>query len=58
MMPLLATSIGFTDALTNFTPFVTWAFNTVTQEPMIYYVVIGLCGGALGLFARARNAAH
>lgn len=44
-------------ALSTVEPFITSAFGFMTQEPMVYYLVIGLIGGGIYLFAKAKRAA-
>lgn len=50
-------SVTLADALTTVEPFVTKAFSFMTQEPMIYYLVIGIIGGGIMLFGKAKRAA-
>lgn len=58
-MPLVLTStMNLGDGLTNVLPLVKQGFDFMTQEPMIYYVVLGLLGTAIGIFAAAKRAAH
>ena len=60
MMPLMltATTLGISDGLTGILPFITQGFAFMTQEPMIYYVALGLLGGAIGIFGHAKAVAR
>ena len=44
-------------ALSEVTPFITKGFEFMTQAPMVYFIVLGLLGGAIGIFARSKRAA-
>ena len=60
-MPVMlstSTTMSISDGLANVLPFITKGFEFMTQEPMIYFVVLGILGGAIGIFGRAKNAAH
>ena len=60
-MPVMyatSTVMSISDGLTNVWPFITKGFELMTQEPMIYFVVLGILGGAIGIFGRAKNASH
>lgn len=50
--------MSLVDGLTGVWNFVTKGFELMTTEPMIYYVALGLLGTALGIFGRAKAAAH
>ena len=52
------TSMSISDGLSGILPFITKGFEFMTQEPMIYFVVLGILGGAIGIFGRAKAAAH
>ena len=50
--------MGISDGLTGILPFVTKGFEFMTQEPMIYFVALGLLGAAIGIFGRAKDASR
>lgn len=51
-------STGLSTALSEIVPFVTKAFEFMTQAPMVYYVALGILGAAIGIFAKAKHASH
>lgn len=51
-------TMGISDGLTGILPFVTKGFEFMTQEPMIYFVALGLLGAAIGIFGRAKDASR
>lgn len=55
---LTATTLGISDGLSGILPFITQGFAFMTQEPMIYYVALGLLGGAIGIFGHAKAVAR
>lgn len=44
-------------ALTEVTPFITKGFEFMTQAPMVYFIALGILGGAIGIFAKAKRSA-
>ena len=48
--------LSLAQALEEVVPFVTKGFEFMTQQPMVYFVVLGVLGGAIGIFKRAKNA--
>ena len=53
----VAESTGLAKGLEGVLPFITKAFDFMTQEPMVYFVALGVLGVAIGIFSRAKNAA-
>lgn len=59
MLTTVASSASWiTDGLSGIVPFITKGFELVTMEPMCYYVALGLLGAAIGIFYKAKHAAH
>ena len=51
-------TMGLSDALEGIVPFIQKGFSFMTQEPMIYFIAVGLVGSAIGLFGLAKNVSH